>query len=367
MPSSSELPSPYPVADLHLTQKARELASGVDALYLSGRGVVPQTLLDRLEEIRSLVELVSKPLTFELGGESLLMAPHAFGRYRYCLDHEHGRIGISPSLHLPPFRVQLRSSYLHTVGPAEAANRFRRVLEAECGDVQMSVSRIDLFADFEGWHVGINDRANFVCRAGSVRTFEEENNFTGFEFGRRSTKTVCARIYDKTADVNRTGADWWSDIWQRSNESDAVIRVELEWNREGLSEFGLTSVDETLAAIGDLWCYGTGEWLTHRSSTTDSNRARWPISQPWTCVQQATLTHRGVGAERVAHQQRAGSLRRLTPALVGYLVAFAALCGTTGIDDTTAMLVTFLQRDELVRGIAFADRVRHRVLEGWRR
>ena len=201
-----------------------------------------------------------------------------------------------------------------------------------------SVSRIDLYVDLEGWGVGIEDRIRFVCRAGSVRTYEEENQFTGFEFGRRSTKTVCARIYDKTADVARTGADWWFDVWQRDNGTGPVIRVELEFNREGLDQFGLSGIDETLAAVGDLWRYGTEEWLTHRSPTSDSNRARWPVSAPWTCVQKATLSQRAIGVERVSRQQRAGSLRRMTPALVGYLAAFAALHGTTGIDDTVANL-----------------------------
>jgi len=79
-------------------------------------------------------------------------------------------------------------------------------------------------------------------------------------------------------------------------------------------------------------------------------------------VQEATLAHHAIGAERVSRQARTGSLRRLTPALVGYLVAFAAFIGTTSIDDTAAA-AGLLRRDESVRGIAFADRVRHRLLE----
>lgn len=143
-----------------------------------------------------------------------------------------------------------------------------------------------------------------------------------------------------------------------------MIRVELEWNREGLSQFGLTGVDETLAAVGDLWRYGTEEWLTHRSPTADGNRARWPISPQWACVQQATLAHHTIGVERVSQHQQAGSLRRLTPALVGYIVAFAALRGTSGIDDTMAALTRFLRHDEILRGMAFVDRVRQRLLDG---
>ena len=352
------------VAYSHLVPPLNELASGVDALYLSGRTALPMPFLGRVEAARALAEPASVTVPFWLGGESYGMAPHAFGRYRFCIEHPDGRVGISPSYQLPAFRIQPRSGYLHTVGAAAAAVRFQRLLEAECGEVFFSVSRIDLYVDVEGWNVGIEDRQHFVCRAGSVRTYEEENCFTGFEFGRRSTKTVCARIYDKTADIAHTGANWWSDIWQRDEGSGPVIRLELEFNREGLAQFGLSGVEETLAAVGDLWRSGTEEWLTHRSPTSDSNRARWPVTTPWTCVQKATLAQRAIGAKRVSRQQRAGLLRRLTPALVGYLVAFAALQGTTGIDDTVAALTRFLRYDEILRGVAFADRVRHRLLDG---
>ena len=110
-------------------QNSLELAGGVDALYLSGRTVLPQPFLDRLEQFRSLAEQASATMPFDLGGECFGMAPHAFGRYRYCLEHADGRIGISPSPQLPAVRVQPRSGYLHTVGLEAAVARFRQVLE----------------------------------------------------------------------------------------------------------------------------------------------------------------------------------------------------------------------------------------------
>ena len=352
------------VADSHLERSVRELASGVDALYLSGRTVLPGRLLERLEEARQWAEALSTPISFDLGDESFALTPNAFGRYRYCLEHPDGRVGISPSSRLPPLRIQPRTAYLHTVGPAAAAAHFEEVLTTACGEVQLSVSRIDLYADFEGWHLGADDRRRFSCRSTSIRTFEEGDRLTGFEFGRRSTKTVNARIYDKTADIARTGADWWFDIWHRQPNDGVVHRVELEWNRTGLAQFDLLRVDETLAAVGDLWRYGTSEWLTHRTPTSDTNPARWPVSAEWRCVRQAQIAGRTLGVMRMHRLARAGSLRLLTPALVGYLVGFAVLSGTTGIDDTVSALRHHLRRDESIRAMAFAERVRRRRLEG---
>jgi len=74
----------------------------VDALYLSGRTVLPGRLLERLEEARQWAEALSTPISFDLGDEAFALAPNAFGRYRYCLEHPDGRVGISPSSRLPP-------------------------------------------------------------------------------------------------------------------------------------------------------------------------------------------------------------------------------------------------------------------------
>ena len=94
-----------------------ELASGVDALYLSGHGYLSKGLLAKLEEERMFADRVSVPVPFELGPLTLGLAPHGWGKYRYCLDHETGRIGFTSSRRLPSVRIQPRAEFLHSVGP----------------------------------------------------------------------------------------------------------------------------------------------------------------------------------------------------------------------------------------------------------
>ena len=72
-----------------------QLASGVDALYLSGHGYLSKGLLAQLEEERMFADRVSVPVPFELGSLTFGLAPHGWGKYRYCLDHETGRIGFT--------------------------------------------------------------------------------------------------------------------------------------------------------------------------------------------------------------------------------------------------------------------------------
>ena len=68
--------------------------------------------------------------------------------------------------------------------------------------------------------------------------------------------------------------------------------------------------------------------------------------------------------QRLRDRARAGSLRTLTPGLVGYLVGFAALVGTSDIDDTVDALARHVHDDQIVRRTAFSERVRRRLAEG---
>src|ERR1035437_4625630 len=95
------------VANMQLdVPDVRGLASGVDALYLSGQGYLSKAFLARLEEHRVFADQVSIPVPFDLGPMTFGLAPHGWGEYRYCMDHEHGRIGFTSSRKLPSIRIQ---------------------------------------------------------------------------------------------------------------------------------------------------------------------------------------------------------------------------------------------------------------------
>ena len=336
------------VADLR--SPLTELASGVDALYLSARCLVPAALLERLDRWRALAQEFASPVPFDLGGVPFRLAPHGWGKYRYCLEHEGARLGLSTSTRLPAVRVQFRTEYLHAAGPEVATAFFADLLGEECGPLAFTVSRLDLYADWQGWTLDADDRHRFVCRAGAVRTFEANGHLTGFTFGSRSTNTFTARIYDKTADVRRRGSEWWHDVWgERHVAGLPVLRVEFEIGRQGLAQFRIDAPHHALDRCGDLWRYATTTWLSHRSPTGDGNRSRWPVSAPWQAVQRASLVTRLVGQERITQRQKAATLRKLMPGLTGYLVGFASLVQTEDIDDTLGeLLVTPSDAAELL-------------------
>jgi len=353
------------VANTHPENTVRELASGIDALYLSGRGELLAGTLDHFEERRSCAEEYDLAAPVEVGPLTFSLAPRGWGKYRYCLDHPIGRIGATSSSFLPALRVQPRSEFIHAVGPAQAVATFENLLRPLCTQLGFGVSRLDLYVDVQGFPLDADDRERYVCRADARRTYEQSERCSGFDFGSRRGGTVTGRIYDKTLDVAIKGTDWWLEIWGNSHTPGSdVTRVEIEFGRKALTEFRLDSPAEVLAATSGLWAYGTEQWLTHRIPTPDSNRSRWSVSPEWQVVQQASLRHDTRNLERLQARARAGSLRKLTPGLVGYLVGFAAIVGTDDIDDTVEALTHHITNDEIARRITFAARVRRRRIEG---
>ncbi len=148
-----------------------ELASGIDALYVSGRAAIPPAFFERLEKSRQLAGLVNGPAPMLIADVPVNLLPHGFGRYRYCLRHRHGQVGLTPSAHLPAVRIQPRTEFLQAVGPRQAVAWFVDLLTGDVGPVRTTVSRLDLFADFQGWALSGDDRHRFVVRGRERDTY----------------------------------------------------------------------------------------------------------------------------------------------------------------------------------------------------
>jgi hypothetical protein len=321
-----------------------ELASGVDALYLSGRTSLSEDFLARLESARTLANELGGSPPFQFGALEMLMAPHAFGKHRYCLTHPYGRIGITPSLNLPAFRIQPRAEFLHGVGPRAAVQGFRDLIEEECGFVKLQVSRIDLFADFQGWDLTGDQRGSFICRATDVGLFEANGTLTGLQFGKRSSGTVDARIYNKTIEILSSGSEYWKELWGDAYDPrHDVFRVEFEVLRGALREFRLDDPDEVLDATGALWAYLTA-WLSFRTPTADHTRSRWPEAPEWEDVRHSRISGGELGIERTYRGKQRGELGKMWPALVGNLARFGALSDSQSEEEMLEVLKYLLKR-----------------------
>lgn len=239
---------------LSQTDELVELSSGVDALYMSGRADLPSLLVSDLTQLREAAETLGASLDFDLLGECFQVEPRPWGRYRFRLRHEFGLLGLTESASLPAIRIQPRTAHLHAVGVDAVVAWWGELLDAVVGDVRLTASRVDLYSDWQGRSLSASDGPLFLCRADRRDTHEQSSEFTGFEFGRRSTGTVVARIYDKTLQVREKHLDWWFDVWSdRYVSGEQVLRVEFELGRQRLRQFGVDLAEDAIARAPGLY------------------------------------------------------------------------------------------------------------------
>src|SRR4051812_628971 len=87
----------------------------------------------------------------------------------------------------------------------------------------------------------------------------------------------------------------------------------------------LSSPEDVLDSIGQLWAYGTRQWLTYRCPSEHSQASRWPVAPEWTQIQDAAFARGCLPLDRIQAGAVRGGLRLIMPGLNGYVASFAAL------------------------------------------
>lgn len=331
-----------------------ELASGVDALYASSKNVVPRQFYEELLALKSMaLDPATSLVASHFAGEHFDVGGYNWGKYPVFLEHEFGRIGFIQSEHLPGVRLQIRSKLLHALGPGKALAWFSEKLEEMDIRTAWTLSRLDLFADFQGWDPTSDDGKRFVCRASDMTRHVVRKHFSGFTFGRRKSGTITARIYDKTLELQKTNNGWVEDLWRgRRDPLLPVWRTEFEFSSTLLRQVGIASAEQGLAQANDLWAYATDKWLTFRDISEDSNKSRWPISREWEAIQGASLRGDSLGIERIRAGESVASIRRLTPGLRGYVTSVGARLGAEDLGSAMDAAYRVLADDERRTGFS---------------
>jgi hypothetical protein len=267
------------------------LSTGVDTLNLAAKGIVRPEVWELLEEAqqRARLEKEMQPVEFPMTAQAFLvkLLPHGLRGHAYWLTSPDFELILGKSQKFPSVLVQLHSAYMHSVGIDRSLDLMEALLRHEvfAGGYRLNVSRIDVYADFQGWQPQVADLDRFVSFSRHRRGFLENQQvymtgprLTGFMFGKAD---LAARIYDKTAEIHRRGVSWLPDLGGTGGTDRPVWRLEFQHRRAVLAEFNLSGVDEMVASVQDLWRYGTGEWMSLRVPTNHSVRRRWPLDQVW--------------------------------------------------------------------------------------
>jgi hypothetical protein len=317
----------------------RLLSSGVDSLYLSVKGGVRAALVVELEAAkeRARHEGDAVPFAFAETGWRLLLKPGGHGGYAYWLGSPDVElwIGRHPRMKGPAARVQLHSLYLHGKGVEAALAAVRGLLEtAVCaGPVALSVSRLDVYADAQGWRLEPADLDRFVTWA-NHRDMKADvkavgRRFTGFVFGRGGG--LMARLYDKDAQMAEKDLTWMRAYWSGRVEGEPVWRLEFQMRREFLRGLEAQDAEAVLELLPALWQRCTGEWLTLRMPSAHTVKARWPVDPAWVEAR-GLLGEVQAGRELVWREAEAASELRVLRGWLGSLTSLAAMHGIYDLD-----------------------------------
>ena len=334
------------------------VSSGIDSLYVSAKGELFDGLLDWLRSMRELGGTEATAFAFHPDEASFLLRPHGWRGYPFWLGSPRFEVMVGSKEPFPPVYVQLHSAFLHTLGAEDAIHEVSRVLARHFlpNGFRLGVSRIDVYADTQGWAPTVQHFETFVCRAVRRRMYCESaqlhgfgRRISGFTFGKGD---LVARLYDKTLELTTRGQTWPSIFWKDADRAAPVWRIEFQFRRPALTSMGLREPTQTVAMRQSLWEYGT-RWLSLRVPTEHAKRSRWPEHPVWLDVREAEI---GLPASEVVreHVQRADQ-QRLVSGFVGYTSSLAAMTGERDVQAAVRRAVPLATHYLHERGIAFSD------------
>ena len=314
---------------------------GVDSLYLSYAGELLPEVAKKLASLKQLaqsVDLKEEARAQLLVGDHLMevkdkgvkLFPYILADAAYWLQLSKGT-GKSPMAY-----CQVSSGVLAFKTPSEVEAELSPLL-GTLGELQSEarVSRIDLYVDFcanvamDGW-----DRHAWVTRAKYRGSHAIYDDFSGWSIGMGGV--ISARLYNKTLEIIESGKEYLHDLWRQVgwDGKRPVWRLELQLERELLTQFGLSSLPSVTSALGGLWSYGVTEWLRLTiPNPSDKTRSRWPLHPLWIAFASVDWEENGGPLVRSFDNRRVPSLKGLCRQALATLTSRMALDGQTAFWD----------------------------------
>ncbi|HZQ50166.1 MAG TPA: hypothetical protein VFB69_07655 [Candidatus Dormibacteraeota bacterium] len=325
--------------DEALTSSIRILAAGIDSLYVSFKGETDPARLDGIEFQKARAQETGQPQLFLLGADrKALVQPSGWGSYRYWLRCGGFDVFVGRGRGMPAVYARIASEFIHEVGPLKALADLKSCVGALLDQVDETIcSRVDIYADFQGWVPVSEDYNRFVTRSrrntSHIAVHHDGRRFTGFTFGRDA---MVARLYDKSLEIAHSGKRWMHEVWGDGLDVSAPVwRLEFQLRREILAECSLTSPQDVLDLRPSLWTYAM-QWLSLREPTPGATRTRWPVASVWSDLErsQAGVTYSPLVRKRIREHDESVLVR----GLAGYASSLAAVTGVSDLD--LAMLVS---------------------------
>ena len=294
-----------------------------------------------------------------LGDYPMSLAGSGQKPWRWLLKGDDFLLRLSPSQGVPTASVKLLSIGLASYGH-EGLYALASDVAGLVGNLHESgVSRLDVFADLQGFVPTAQIMAGIVCPASYHCHHFGGSLVQTFQYGKGA---LVVRVYNKTAELASSHKSWLRDIWQTCEGYDPEVdvwRVEAQFRREGLRSFGCETVADAFACLADLYASGLA-WCDLRVPH-GANQARWPRSLVW--EELCTQSFGGVALPRLKQIASVAAMDRVVPQALGLLISGCAHLNITDPDEAHSLLAARSREYLAVRGQSFAERVRMRQVE----
>jgi len=353
------------------------LRTGVDSLYCSWPGSVFPEIEQHLETLKQFAQFAppdrQQAPQMTLRDHLFDVAPSGRGRFPYLLRDNWYEIQLSraSAKSLPFALVKFSSELLSNSGVMKPYRKIQVLLDDLGESEPCKVSRLDICADFHTEFDFSSPPVEAWISQSKRMDSHWVDEFTGFSFGLGGS--ISARLYDKTREIQKSGKTFLYPLWSEGGWLGElpVWRLEFQFRREVLAEFGVQSVEDVEAKLDALWAYGTEKWLRLTvPSQTDSARTRWPTHPIWTALQKAEFNAPGSAPLDRTRKQRLPSADYLYVNGLGGLTSFMAAHSITNVEEgMRAYLVacTAHHKSRAASSFSFARYLQRKLREKARR
>ena len=186
----------------------------------------------------------------------------------------------------PSAMVEIGSEALWRLGARGAVDRVRQMIASTGAEIaEVKTSRADLCVDIlAGGELWGEDLLRYaVCRARLESIYRNSGRLGTIALGRGK---IMARLYDKAAEMAKSGKGWMVDVWgiQSVPPGKRAVRVEFQLRREALKSLGINGIEDLFRNSGRVWAYCTENWLKFQDQP-DAHHTQRECLPWWKTVQ----------------------------------------------------------------------------------
>ena len=263
--------------------------------------------------------------------------------YTYILQNNGYQINVaqfkSKLENFMPIQIRISSEYLWSYGISNAWGIIYNWITETFGNIiTEKVFRLDLCCHVSDIDFITNNETSYKGDFKKRQIFYTGNNINSITFGSRKSKNIYCRIYNKSLEIQEMKhKTWFYEIWKNNSMNiNNVWNVEFEIKSDFLREFNISTINEVIEHLQDLWQYCTTKWLL-KIDRTNIRVERCNINIDWLKIQKTYNNFKSIGLIEKQRQIEFDA-NILVPNIVGNITSYSARKGKLNIDEAFSIL-----------------------------